>query len=125
MLGRVWLCLLCLALVPAPLAAQPAQGTVTGVVRDVSGAPLPGVTVRVIAEATGTLTAAATDADGRFSTPPLTPGAYRVEAVLEGFETIRRTVSVVPGTSPQIDFALPPSSVSESLVVTARRTEEV
>ena len=125
MLGRVWMCVSWLWLAQLPLAAQPVDATVSGVVRDVAGAALPGVIVRIVADGSGLVVAAATGDDGRYVSQALAPGGYRVEAVLEGFETVSRAVRIAAGTPLQVDFALAPSSISESLVVTARRTEEV
>jgi len=54
----------------------------------------------------------------------LRPGRYRVEAALDGFETAVQRVSLQPGPA-AIDVTLLPSRLTESVVVTARRVEEV
>ncbi|HTV01161.1 MAG TPA: TonB-dependent receptor, partial [Luteitalea sp.] len=123
MLARLAILALALGLAVPPAQAQTPQGTVTGIVRDVSGAPLPGAGVRVV-PATGAPVSVVTDNDGRYVVP-LAPGTYRVEALLDGFQTTGQSVTVAAGAPAQVDLSLPPSAVTEALVVTARRTEEV
>ena len=73
-----------------PLAAF-AQATLSGLVRDASGAVLPGVTVEasspVLIEK---VRSAVTDGTGRYTIPDLRPGTYRVTFTLPGFRTIVR-----------------------------------
>src|SRR5262245_4868236 len=65
--------------------------SIVGVVRDVSGAVLPGVTVEagspVLIERVRTTV---TDADGRYQIAELRPGVYSVTFSLQGFTTFRR-----------------------------------
>jgi hypothetical protein len=73
-----------------PLAAL-AQATLTGVVRDTSGAVLPGVTVEatssVLIEKTRT---GVTDSTGRYQIVDLRPGTYTVTFTLESFSVVKR-----------------------------------
>ncbi len=89
--------LLLLAMVPAVALAQ---ASITGVVRDTSGAVLPGVTVEatspVIIEK---VRSATTDGTGRFIIPDLRPGTYRVTFSLPGFRTVVRDELELQGTS--------------------------
>jgi hypothetical protein len=63
-----------------------ATGSIGGVVRDESGAPVPGAMVSAV----GTTTAFAfSDRGGKFELTPLTPGAYLVRAHLAGFAAPR------------------------------------
>ena len=89
--------LLLLAMLPA---AALAQASITGLVRDTSGAVLPGVTVEaaspVIIEKVRTATS---DGTGRYTIPDLRPGTYRVTFTLPGFRTIVRDGLELTGTS--------------------------
>ena len=68
-----------------------AQASITGIVRDTSGAVLPGVTVEatspVLIERVRTAT---TDGTGQFRIVDLRPGAYVVTFTLTGFMTFKR-----------------------------------
>ena len=54
----------------------------------------------------------------------LATGTYRVEAALDGFESSALQVTVSDGQA-TLDVTLAPSRLTESVVVTARRVEEV
>ena len=72
-------------------AAALAQAAITGVVRDTSGAVLPGVTVEaaspVLIERTRSV---ASDATGQYRIVDLRPGTYSVTFTLPGFNTVKR-----------------------------------
>ncbi|HEY6508267.1 MAG TPA: TonB-dependent receptor, partial [Vicinamibacterales bacterium] len=112
------------ALLPLAASAQ-TDATITGVVRDSSGATIPGAIVRVINENTSAAVEAVTDDQGAYRATALAPGRYRVEAALDGFETAINQVTVEPGQTATSDVVLSPARFSQSVVVTARRTEEV
>ena len=120
---RAFLIILAL-LVPALAFAQTAAG-ISGVVRDGSGAPIPGAAVKVVNEAANTVVDLFTDAQGAYRVETATPGAYRVEVTLDGFEPAVRRVTIVAGQSPAADVTLVPARLSEAIVVTARRIEEI
>src|SRR5215475_7540921 len=86
--GRV--ALLLLALLAFPAIAH-AQSTLTGVVKDASGAVLPGVTVEaaspVLIEKTRSVV---TDGTGGYRLTDLRPGTYTLTFSLEGFSSIKR-----------------------------------
>jgi hypothetical protein len=73
-----------------PSAAH-AQGSITGVIKDPSGAVLPGVTVEVsspeLIEKTRTAT---TDGTGQYRIIDLRPGVYTVTFTLTGFSSVKR-----------------------------------
>jgi iron complex outermembrane receptor protein len=112
------------AMWPAGAAAQPATGSIAGVVRDSSGGAVPGATVRVISEATGTALETISGGQGEYRLQDLAPGAYRVEVGLDGFETAVNRVTLESGQSATSDMTLSPARFSQSVIVTARRTEE-
>ena len=68
--------------------AQQTTGTISGRVIDAQGLVIPGVTVTVKGEQG--IKTAVTDADGRFTVPFLTPGAYAIHAELQGFKAVDR-----------------------------------
>ena len=68
-----------------------AQASVTGTVRDTSGAVLPGVTVEGSSSALiEKMRAAVTDGSGQFRITDLPSGTYRVSFSLPGFATVQR-----------------------------------
>src|SRR5258708_4473315 len=66
-------------LVLAPTAsAQKTSGTITGTVADPSGAAVPGATVGLVSERTGTARQTVSHRQGRVSLPELQPSAYNL-----------------------------------------------
>src|SRR5688500_16355272 len=76
-----------------------AQASIAGVVRDTSGAVLPGVTVEAsspaLIEKVRTVT---TDDSGQYRIENLRPGVYTVTFGLTGFGTVRREAIELSGT---------------------------
>ena len=122
--GMLVLLILCGAVVSMPARAN-AQGvttaTIAGVVKDASGAVLPGVTITAVHLPSDTTYTAITQGDGRFNIPGMRIGGpYTVSAVLQGFQTAeQREVMLSLGVTQDLTFTLGPAQVSESLVVTA------
>src|SRR6266496_6858219 len=87
-----------LLLISATASAQNANGSVVGVVKDASGAVLPGATVEaaspVLIEKSRT---AVTDGTGQYRIPDLLPGTYTVTFTLSGFATLKRDGVEVAG----------------------------
>src|SRR6187551_2041294 len=89
---------LCAACVLIPAAAF-AQATIAGVVRDSSGAVLPGVTVEAASPALiEKVRSVVTDAAGQYRIEALRPGAYTVTFSLTGFSSVRREGVELAGT---------------------------
>lgn len=107
----------CLLLIPA--LAQ-AQATLAGVVRDTSGAVLPGVTVEssspVLIEKTRS---AVTDGSGQYRITDLPPGAYTITFTLSGFNVVRREDVQVTGTGViPINIDMRVGALQETITVT-------
>ena len=78
------------AFVALPALAA-AQATITGVVRDSSGAVLPGVTAEAASPALiEKVRTAVTDSAGQDRIEALRPGTYTVTFTLPGFSTVKR-----------------------------------
>src|SRR6188474_1612126 len=74
-----------------------AQSSITGLVRDTSGAVLPGVTVEAASPALiEGARSAVSDGQGVFTIVDLRPGPYVVTFTLAGFRTLRREGIVLP-----------------------------
>ena len=106
-------------------AAQEEAGALTGVVRDSSGGAIPGATIQIVSQAGSPTLEAVTDAQGAYRVTPLAPGPYRVHAALDGFDPVAREAAVERGQTATLDLTLSPSRLTESVVVTARRVEQV
>src|SRR2546426_8871204 len=77
---------------PLPTSAQIVTGTVTGAVKDLTGAVVPGAAVSLISETTGTRSSDVfTNAQGDFTIPNVWPDRYTLEIAVPGFKTMRRT----------------------------------
>ena len=85
---RVALAILAVCFLPSLAFAQ---ASITGVVRDASGAVLPGVTVEASSPALiEKVRSAVTDSAGQYRIEDLRPGAYTVTFSLTGFSSVRR-----------------------------------
>src|SRR5216683_1414856 len=94
-----------------------AQASITGIVRDTSGAVLPGVTVEatspVLIERVRTAT---TDGTGQFRIVDLRPGAYVVTFTLTGFMTFKREGIELTGSfTASVNADLKVGSLEESV----------
>jgi hypothetical protein len=101
-------------------ASVQAQATLSGLVRDATGAVLPGVTVEasspaLIEKARSTTT----DVNGRYTIPDLRPGAYRVSFTLSGFRgVVQENVEVSGTVIITVNADLSVGNVQETVTVT-------
>jgi hypothetical protein len=108
------------ALLAAAMMAQIGGGSIVGIVKDPSGAPVLGVKVRAHNEATNEERVAQTNAEGYYEFPLLPAGRYRLEAEATGFERLSGApFDLATGTRPRIDLALAIGSVNQTLEVAA------
>ncbi len=114
---------LALTVITAAAASAQSDGRITGVVRDSSGAPMPGVTITVLNPVTGTARTVTSAADGKFAADGLAAGLYTVSAELKGFAKVtRKEVRVVSGAAAEADFMLE-AKLEEQITVTGTRVE--
>ena len=98
-----------------------AQGTLTGTVRDGSGAVLPGVTVEASSEALiEKVRTVVTDGTGQWRIVDLRPGTYAVTFTLAGFTTIRREGIELAGSATlTLPVVMPVGNLQEQITVVA------
>jgi hypothetical protein len=106
------------ALIAAPALAQSA---ISGVVRDTSGAVLPGVTVDAASPALiEKVRTNTTDEQGRYSIVDLRPGTYKVTFTLPGFATVVRDGIELPANfAATINADMQVGSLEETINVSA------
>jgi len=118
---RTMLCLLCLAAVGSnsPLFAQRSdRATISGVVSDPQGSPVPGATVTVKNEDTGVETVHTTNESGAYTSPPLVLGRYSVSVDLSGFKkAVTSGVVLQGGDALRLDVTLQVGALTESVEV--------
>lgn len=119
-LARLSIVLSLLLVLPAIAAAQGvAGGTIAGVVRDTSGAVLPGVTVEASSPALiEKVRSVVTDGDGRYRIIDLRPGAYVVNFQLAGFKGFRREgIELTTGFTANVDANMEVGALEETITV--------
>jgi hypothetical protein len=122
-IGVGWLVPAFVALVTLAAAsagvAQERFGALTGVVRDDSGAVLPGVTVSITNKQTQKVYTAVTGGDGMYRVLDLEPGRYSVRFELPGFTTSEAAdVNLLLGKSLDVSPVLKVGGLQEAVTVT-------
>jgi outer membrane receptor protein involved in Fe transport len=107
------------ALTCAPQALAQAM-RVQGVVRDSTGASVPGARVTLTAGSYSANTT--TDTAGAFAFDGVMAGSGTVAVTAKGFRSAQQAWSAANGTVPQISIVLQPGAVSQQVIVTAART---
>jgi len=119
----VVLCYSLLALLialPAAAYAQSDVGSISGYVRDSSGAVIPNATVTVRNEGTDQSQKVQTDSSGHYVVTNLSPANYSVTAEANGFNKFLSVHNALPAsTALAINGTLAPGSVNQTVEVTA------
>ncbi len=114
---RTLLFLLALAI---PAAAQ-VRGTISGYVKDRTGAVVPNAAITLTHEGTSAARNASSDADGFYQVLGLVSGSYAIEAEVAGFKRFRNTGVVLRvDENVRADIALEIGQVTESIEVAAQ-----
>jgi hypothetical protein len=101
-------------------------GTVLGLVRDPSGAVVPGASVQLQDPATGVARTVTTNAAGRYVFVGVAPGTYSVRVVSKGFQqSLVPTVVVEVGKSYTIDVELQVGQMQQTVEVTVNPGAEL
>src|SRR5437016_6180890 len=96
-----------------------ATATILGVVKDTSGALIPGVSITVKHTETGQTRTAISSESGDYNVPLLPVGAYELTTVMPGFkQDIRRGINLVVGQQAVINLTLEVGAAAEQVTVT-------
>jgi hypothetical protein len=114
---RVWYAFMAAILFSTAAAAQ---SIITGTVRDVSGAAMPGVTVEAASPVLiEKVKSVVTDGNGSYRITDLRPGIYTVSFTLTGFSTYRREALELPSDfTATLNAELKVGALEETITVT-------
>ena len=114
---QAWLAVVSLLLIPAAVYAQ---ASIAGVVKDTSGAVLPGVTVEASSPALiEKVRVVVSDASGQYRIVDLRPGTYTVSFTLPGFNVFKREGIELTGSfTATVDADMRVGALEETVTVT-------
>src|SRR3979409_2335489 len=94
-------------------SAQIGGGSIVGIVKDPTGAHVPGVQVRAHNQGTNEERQVTTNADGYYEFALLPAGTYQLKAEAPGFDKmLGEAFDLAAGTRPRIDFTLQVGSLN-------------
>lgn len=112
-----------LAILNFPIFSQTNQGALSGTVTDAGGATVAGARIVTRNKASGAEFTAQTDAQGKFRFENLPPGEYRVTTEAAGFSAAIREIALGDGAAQDLSVTVSVGNISESVTVTATRTQ--
>jgi len=103
----------------APAVAQTFSAAISGLVRDTSGAVIPGVTVTAKQTESGLTRTVLTNENGDYRMPSLPVGAYEVMAEIPGFKPLVRTgIELAVAQEVVLNLTLEVGTTAEQVTVT-------
>src|SRR5262245_41239759 len=122
MVGRVGTAIVALIALPTCLVfaqTSTATATILGVVKDTSGALVPGVSITVKHTETGQTRTAISSERGDYNVPLLPVGAYEITTAMPGFkQQVRSGINLVVGQQAVINLTLEVGAPAEQVTVT-------
>lgn len=111
--------LMLLVLYAPPASAQGQTGSIAGVVKDATGAVLPGVTVEAASPALiEKVRSVVTDGQGVYKIVDLRPGVYTVTFTLPGFSSVKREgIELTAAFTANVNAELKVGAVTETITV--------
>ena len=109
-----------LVLLAGAAAAQTTTGTLSGVVKDATGALVPSSQISVTSAGSGTRRTTTTNEEGRYTLTNLPPGQYEVRAELAGFRTaVQNGVVLTVGGTTVVDLTVQVGAINEVVEIRA------
>jgi hypothetical protein len=107
MLRKILFSSLIASLFTAIAVAQSGNSTISGSIKDPSGAPVPGVMVKIANVESGTTQETISNEAGLYRVGALVPGNYQVEASVEGFDrVVRGPINLAVSQTVALDLTL-------------------
>src|SRR5467141_5230720 len=95
--------------------AQVAGATLTGTVKDSSGAVIPNAQVAITDVATGVTRTVSPGSSGLYTAPNLLPGTYEIHVTATGFSTqVQKGITLTVGAQQVLDFPMQVGQVSQT-----------
>src|SRR5437773_791904 len=118
-IARLFVVVGCLVLLPALAWAQATAGIIAGVVKDSSGAVMPGVTVEAASPVLiEKVRSVVSDSQGLYRIVDLRPGSYTVTFTLPGFSTYKRDgVELTTGFTATVNGDMKVGALEETVTV--------
>ena len=118
-LGRVTAAIVSFVALGTPLIfGQGGTATISGVVRDTSGALIPGVSITIKHVDSGLTRTVTSSETGNYAAPALPVGPYEVTAMIPGFkQQVRSGINLVVGPEAQVDLTLEVGANAETVTV--------
>jgi Carboxypeptidase regulatory-like domain/TonB-dependent Receptor Plug Domain len=105
-----------------PLLYSQANGSLSGTVTDKTGSVIPGATVKITSQGTGVTREVKADGSGHYLAPLLPVAIYTIRVESQGFQTTeQKDIRLQVDEQREVDFALNPASVSQTVEVSAEQ----
>src|SRR6266850_216433 len=102
-----------------PIYAQVAGATLTGTVKDSSGAVIPNAQVAITDVATGVTRTVSPGSAGLYTAPNLLPGTYEVRVTATGFRTaVQKGITLTVGAQQVLDITMQVGQMNQTVEVT-------
>lgn len=99
--------------------SQVVGATLTGTVKDASGAAIPSAQISITDVATGVARTFSADNAGFYTAPNLLPGTYDVKATATGFRTLlQRGITLTVGAEQLLDITMQVGQINQTVEVT-------
>ncbi len=116
----VWLLVALWLAAGIPGLAQSGRGTLTGSVKDTTGANLPGASLELKKTNTGSRYTATANDQGLFTFPELLPGTYTLAVTSPGFESYTQNgINVFVGSTATVNMVLKVGAATQTVTVTS------
>ena len=103
-----------------PGLAQSGRGTLTGSVKDSTGANIPGASLELTQTNTGSQYKASASGEGLYTFPELQPGTYSLAVTYPGFQSYTQNgITVYVGSTATVNVALQVGAATQSVTVTS------
>jgi len=103
---------------PFAFSQTTTTGDAVGVVKDTSGAIVPGATVTIKSTETGEVRTATANGQGEYRFPLMKPGIYNVSAVSKGMKSNTSKISLLVGQEQEVNLTLTAEGTTTTIEVT-------